>query len=122
MNEENSGVTSTKSWTFVAALVLMLILVGLSINTDLQHYVSDDNVPMWFFYGLFFVDVLMVLSLLLIYFYKKIGVSLLPITVGIHYIMHNYYLSTTLYSDLNLLFVFVGIGLFVIIPRWKFYK
>lgn len=101
--------------------VIFLIYVLLSINTDLvefsQH--SDINIPSWFFYLTFGTDILVIVSLILILFYRKIGVILFPFFVLTHFALHNYYLSTYLYSDMTTLFLFVGAGLFAIIPRWR---
>lgn len=122
MNDTNTTTTSKKTWSFYFAILLMVVLAFLSLNTDFAHLSADENVPTWFYYLLFSVDFLVFSSIVLIYFYKNIGVFLLPISVITHYIFHNYYLSTTLYSDLHLLFVFISAGLLVIIPRWNFFR
>jgi hypothetical protein len=113
-----------KTISFYFALVLTFILFLLMLNTDLAHYSQHENtrVPFWFVNLLIGLDIVIVLSLVFIYFYKKIGVFLFPISVFIHHLLYEFYLSTTLLAGLHLLFVFLTAGLLVIIPRWKFFK
>ncbi|WP_312765006.1 hypothetical protein [Epilithonimonas sp.] len=103
---------------------LIILVYMLSINTDLaelsQH--RDINIPSGFFYYTLSVDVLVILSLILILFYRKLGVILFPFFVMIHFSLHNYFLSTYLYSDITVLFLYVGLGLLAIIPRWNSMK
>ncbi len=124
MEENYFGDTSKKSIWFYFALALILICAWLSINTDLLEFSQkkDVRIPDTFFYLIFFVDFVIVSSVVLIYFYKKLGAYLLPFFVVSHFLLHHFYLSTFLYSDLNLLFVYFAAGLLVIIPRWKYFK
>ena len=57
-----------------------------------------------------------------IYFYRKIGVILFPVAILFHFYLHEFYLSTMLYSDLFTLFSYVALGLLAIIPKWNFFK
>jgi uncharacterized membrane protein len=94
------------------------------LNTDLAQYSEhkETGVPSWFIAVVFGVDICIILALMLVLFYKKIGVFSFPIFVMVHHLLYEFYLSTTLLSGLHLLFVFLTVGLLVIIPRWKFYK
>lgn len=114
----------SKGLYFYLALALMLLVLVLSINTDAAHFALREKtgVPVEFFWIIFTVDILIVLSFVLIFFYKKAGAVLFPFFVLIHFFLHNFYLSTILFSDLNLLFVYFAAGLLVIIPRWKFFR
>lgn len=109
---------------FYIALGLMFFVFLLSLNTDLAHFSErkDTGVPDGFFWMIFTVDACIVLSLVLIYLYRKPGAVLFPCFVLAHFFLHNFYLSTTLFSDLNLLFVYFAAGLLVIIPRWSVFK
>lgn len=125
MEEENYfGDTSKKTRGFVIALIVLLLCVGITVNTDLAQFAqhTEINIPMWFFYVIFGLDVVMVLSVVAIYFYKKVGVFAFPIAAIIHMVMNSFYLSTIRYSDLNVLFFFFATALFVTIPRWKYFK
>lgn len=100
---------------------LIILVFFLSINTDYAEYSLHQkiNIPRNFFYYTFGVDILVVVSWILILFYRKIGVILFPIFVAVHFALHNYFLSTFLYSDVTVLFLYIGLGLLAIIPRWS---
>lgn len=124
MSNQNSEVSTKRTLSFYLAFVIMLIPFILSVNTDLAQFSEhkDTGIPPAFFNIIFSVDALIVLSMVLIYFYKKVGVILFPILVMMHFMLHNFYLSVSLYADLFLLFVFCGAGLAVIVPRWIAFK
>lgn len=109
---------------FYIILTIVALAFVLTINTDLAEFSQhkDINIPTYFFYYSLGIDLLAVISLFLIFIYKKIGIILFPLLVLIHFGIHNYFLSTYLYSDITTLFVFVGAGLVAIIPRWKDFK
>ncbi len=125
---ENQSKSIDKSFKnnkfFYAVLIFLLLHFYLSINTDLLEFSQhqDINIPFWYFYIIFGVNFLAVLSLVLIALYKKIGAIGFPFFVMLHFICHNYFLSTFLYSDVSVLCCYVGFGLLVIIPRWEDFK
>ena len=96
--------------------------MGFGIDLDEFLQSKEIHIPQWYFYLIFSVDVLIILSLVLIFFYKKWGVYLFPVMVALHFIFHNYYLSTFLYTDVTNIFLFTGLGLLAFIPKWKFFK
>ncbi|MFN3019410.1 hypothetical protein ACK1KB_00285 [Chryseobacterium sp. TY3] len=126
MNETTT--TDDKSWAsnrfFYGILIFLALHFYLSINTDLAEFTQhkDINIPTWYFYIVFVVDALVLLSLVLIAMWKKVGVYAFPIFMVAHFLIHNYFLSTFLYSDVSVLFFFVGLGLLAIIPRWNNFK
>lgn len=105
-------------------LIFLFLHFLLSVNTDMAEYSQhkDINIPTWYFYLVFSVDILVVLSLILIALYKKAGVIAFPFFMVVHFLMHSYFLSTFLYSDVSVLFFYVGLGLLMIIPRWKVFS
>ena len=109
-------------WALVGLLLFSLMGIGIDYDEFSQHLSKDISIPSWYFYLIFIINSLIVSAILLIYFYKKIGVLLYPLATGAHFISHMYYLDTFLYSDVSALFVFVGIGLLAIIPKWQFFK
>ncbi len=115
-----------KGMGFIMALVGMLIfsIMGAGIDVDqfLQQQEQNLAIPDWYFYIIFGIDALIVLSVVLIYFYRKVGIILFPLATLLHFFSHQYFLSTFLYSDVMALFMFVGIALLAIIPKWKFFK
>lgn len=113
-----------KGTLFIVALVAMLLFAIMSLGIDVDEFLQfqGKDIPTWYFYLIFGVDVLIVLSVILIYFYRKIGIIIFPIASLAHFFFHLYYLDTFLYSDVTSLFLFVGIGLLAIIPKWQFFK
>ena len=113
-----------RSKYFYIALVLLVLSLVLSFNTDLAQFTlhEKNGIPIEFFWIIFSVDALILFSLLLIYFYKKAGAIFFPVMVFLHFMLHNFYLSTSLLADLNVLFVYFAAGLLVIVPRWKNFR
>lgn len=110
---------NNKDYYIIFGLILLVYL--LSINTDLAEYSQHSaiHIPAGFFYYTFGLDLLVVASWVFVLFFKKIGVVLFPIFVLLHFLIHNYFLSTYLYSDITVLFLYIGLGLLALIPRWK---
>ena len=95
-----------KTTFFYVAIFFMVALSFLGIGVDLTEYFqkTDINIPVWYFYLIFAVDIIGLLSIVGIYFYRKIGVILFPVAILFHFYLHEFYLSTMLYSDLFTLF------------------
>lgn len=113
-----------KGWGFILALAALLLFTFMGIGLDFDEYLQHKtlNIPSWYFYFIFSIDLLMIAAIALMYFYRKIGVILFPLMLILHFFMHNYYLSTFLYSDVTNLFLFTGFGMLAIIPKWKFFR
>ncbi len=119
METVDRGYKNNKDYYIIFGLILLVYL--LSINTDAQQFAQHDliNIPEGFFYFTFGTDILVLLSWLLILLFRKLGVILFPLMVLVHFGLHNYFLSTYLYSDITVLFLYIGLGLLAIIPRWS---
>lgn len=113
-----------KGWGFILALASLLLFTIMGMGIDIDEYLQHEylNIPRWYFYVIFTIDALMVISLVLMFFYRKIGMFAFPVLLVLHFLMHNYYLSTFLYTDVTNLFLFTGFGMLAIIPKWKFFK
>ena len=113
-----------KGWGFILALASLLLFTFMGIGLDFDEYLQHEtlNIPKNYFYFIFSVDFLMIVGIILMFFYRKIGIVLFPVMLVLHFFMHNYYLSTFLYSDVTNLFLFTGFGMLAIIPKWKFFK
>ncbi len=122
--EDFKNEDSKKDIGFILSLAALLVfsLMGAGIDTDEFLQRKELNIPDDYFYLIFGVDLLMILGLILIFFYRKVGVFLFPLAVLTHYMLHNYYLSTFLYTDVTNLFLFISVGLVAFIPKWKFFK
>lgn len=113
-----------KSLGFISSLVFVFFLSTFSINLDISQFVQRDeiNIPSWYFYIIFIIDIIMIASIFLIFFYRKIGVFAFPLAVLIHFLLHNFYLSTFLYFDILVLFFYSLLVLLTTIPRWQSFK
>ena len=113
-----------KGWGFILALASLLLFTFMGIGLDFDEYLQHEtlNIPLGYFYFIFSIDILMIAGIVLMFFYRKIGIILFPVMLVLHFFMHNYYLSTFLYSDVTNLFLFTGFGMLAIIPKWKFFR
>jgi len=113
-----------KGLGFILTLASLLLFTIMGLGIDVDEYLQHEylNIPTWYFYVIFSIDILMVISLVLMYFYRKIGIFTFPTLLVLHFFMHNYYLSTFLYTDVTNLFLFTGFGMLAIIPKWKFFR
>lgn len=109
---------------FILALVALLLFTMMGVGLDFDEYLQHEtlNIPTGYFYFIFSIDFLMIAGIVLMYFYRKMGIVLFPVMLVLHFFMHNYYLSTFLYSDVTNLFLFTGFGMLAIIPKWKFFR
>ena len=124
MKEDFKDEDPKKDLGFILSLCALLLftLMGIGIDTDEYLQKQEINIPQWYFIMVFCVDALMIIGLILIFFYRKIGIFLFPAAVLAHYLIHNYYLSTFLYTDVTNIFLFISIGLLAFIPKWQFFK
>ncbi len=124
MNKEFAHESPKKDLGFILSLLALLLftLMGIGIDTDEFLQKQEINIPEWYFLLVFCVDALMIIGLVLIFFYRKIGIILFPLAVLAHYLIHNYFLSTFLYTDVTNMFLFISIGLLAFIPKWQFFK
>ena len=124
MNEEFSNESPKKDLGFILSLAALLLFTLMGIGIDSDEYVqqNDLNIPGFYFILIFLIDLLMIVGLILIFFYRKMGVYLFPAAVVLHFFLHNFYLSTFLYTDVTNLFIFISVGLLAFIPKWQFFK
>ena len=124
MNEEFSNESPKKDLGFILSLSALLLFTLMGIGIDSDEYVqqNDLNIPLFYFILIFLIDLLMIIGLILIFFYRKMGVYMFPAAVVLHFFLHNFYLSTFLYTDVTNLFIFISVGLLAFIPKWQFFK
>lgn len=124
MNEEFSNESPKKDLGFILSLAALLLFTLMGIGIDSDEYVqqNDLNIPGFYFILIFLIDLLMIIGLILIFFYRKMGVYMFPAAVVLHFFLHNFYLSTFLYTDVTNLFIFISVGLLAFIPKWQFFK
>ncbi|SFN21362.1 hypothetical protein SAMN05421594_1515 [Chryseobacterium oleae] len=113
-----------KGWGFILAFAALMLFTIMGLGIDVDEYLQHEylQIPRWYFFVIFSIDVLMMIGLVLMFFYRKVGIIMFPALLVLHFFMHNYYLSTFLYTDVTNLFLFTGFGMLAIIPKWKFFK
>lgn len=123
-NKNYFGTEPKKTTSFYVAMAVLALFTLMGIGVDVDEFIQHESIqiPTWYFYLIFAVDALALLGLLLIVLFRKIGVYLFPLAIVLHFIFHQYYLSTFLYTDVTNLFLFVGLGLVMIIPKWQYFK
>ncbi|AZI22293.1 hypothetical protein EIH07_04150 [Chryseobacterium taklimakanense] len=125
-NEYFKGETPEKGMGFICSLIGLLIFTVMGIGIDVDQYLQstekDIAIPQWYFFIIFMIDAVILLSILLIYFYRKAGAIIYPLATIAHFMVHMYFLDTFLYSDVTALFVFTGVALLAIIPKWQFFR
>lgn len=104
------------------AALLLFSLMGAGIDFDEYLQKAELGIPDFYFVLIFLTDLLMIVGISLIFMYRKIGAYLFPAVVVLHFLLHNYYLSTFLYTDVTNLFLYITVGLLAFIPKWKFFK
>lgn len=124
MNKEFANESPKKDMGFILSLCALLLFTVMGIGIDSDEFLQREElqIPTEYFYLIYAVDLLMIAGIILIFFYRKIGIYLFPVAVLVHYLLHNYYLSTFLYTDVTNLFLFISVGLLAFIPKWQFFK
>ncbi|WP_018676338.1 hypothetical protein [Riemerella columbina] len=123
-NKNYFGTEPKKTTSFYVAMAVLALFTLMGLGVDIDEFIQHGSIqiPTWYFYLIFAVDALALLGLLLIVLFRKIGVYLFPFAIVLHFIFHQYYLSTFLYTDVTNLFLFVGLGLVMIIPKWQYFQ
>lgn len=102
-------------------LVFLFMLMRFGIEVDEFVQRKDISLPDWFFYLQLLIDIESIASLILVILFKKIGVFGFIIGVLFHFFSNLFWLSTFLYTDIMILFLFSGLSMVFIIPKWKKY-
>jgi hypothetical protein len=125
---------SKRSIWFHGLIMIMLVLIGgilfrgyriWSTNDYLfkQHFDLDDSVmPGWYPLATLGLGLLSLIGIILVYFYRKIGVYLTIFSLFLAVVMQPEVMVDGVLFSLFTLFVFIGYGLAVIIPHWKEFK
>lgn len=124
MNDNFADESPKKDLGFVLSLAALMLfsIMGIGIDFDEFSQHQEINIPTGYFYFIGLVDVLMIVSLFIIYKYRKIGAYLFPAAVITHFLAHNFFLSTFLYTDVTNMFLYITVGMLAILPKWQFFK
>ncbi len=126
MEEKDDYFGNEKKYDTPFYLVLVVLLISLlnSFNIDYAAdlQMEEMQAPLWFIVLLFALDTLAVAALAGIYFFRKWGLFSFALFPMVHFILHLHYYRVFLYSDIFTLFFFVGVALFVFIPKWRYFR
>ena len=124
MNDNFKDESPKKDMGLVLSLAALMLfsLMGVGIDVDEFSQHQEINIPTGYFYFIFLVDLVMVASVIFIFFYRKFAAYTFPAAVVTHFLAHNFFLSTFLYTDVTNMFLYIGLGLLAIIPKWQFFK
>lgn len=123
-----------RSIWFHVLIAFMLVLIGGIIFRGYRIWSTNDFLfkeffnlgdavmPTWYPNVTLGLGILSLLGIILVYFYKKIGVYLTILALFASILIQPTFMPDgTLYSMFTL-FVFIGYGLAVIIPHWKEFR
>ncbi|VDH05774.1 hypothetical protein [Bergeyella zoohelcum] len=102
--------------TLIVLIVFSIMTMGVDVDQVLQR--TEIHIPEWYFYIIFSVNAVMIVALVLLFFFKRLGLILFPISVLLHFSFHIYFLGTFLYTDLMTLFMYFALGLLYFVPLW----
>lgn len=107
-------------------LVVSLIRRGISLLNNVDYLVDHEYMASWLPWAIIACSAISVVGIVLIYFYKKIGVY---ITVGALFLQLVFQAAGVydpedegMIYTIFPLFVFIGYGLAIIIPIWDKFK
>ena len=92
MNNSFEGESPNKDFGFVLSLAALMLfsLMGLGIDVDEFSQHQEINIPTGYFYFIFLVDLVMMVSLVFIFFYKKIAAYIFPAALVTHFLAHGW--------------------------------
>ncbi len=106
-------ISKEKSFLFKLSIVIQSILMFLFFLDGKGYLPKNDKIG----YAEIILSIIGFIALLLIYFFRKIGVYIYASVLIIGF-MINPHTSDLIFT----IFIFIGVGLSVIIPRWHLYK
>ena len=131
-NKENYFKNETKTKTFgfkfiLSAVALMTISFAIfALKRIIENPVQLDPTlgidPLWYSYSIVILSIITLVGLWLTYKYKKWGVYLVIVSLLSMIVINPEYSLLRTLLPMFTLFIFVGYGLFEIIPKWKFFK
>ncbi len=77
-----------KGWGFILAFAALMLFTVMGLGIDVDEYLQHEylEIPRWYFYVIFSVDALMMIGLVLMFFYKKIGIIMFPALLVLHFL------------------------------------
>ena len=75
MNDNFKGESPAKDFGFVLSLAALMLFSLMGVGIDFDEYTQHQeiNIPLGYFYFIFLVDLVMIVSLIFIFFYKQVN-------------------------------------------------
>lgn len=129
-NDYFENETDEKSFGFklIISLVALMVLsiIGIRIYNIFNYDVLPDPTmvrePLWYNYITIFLGIISLIGLFFTWNYRKFGVYMVIASLFISIVINPEFSLLRTLAPLFALFVFVGYGLFEIIPKWRFFK
>ena len=117
-------ITKLKSLGFKAFLICMAIITLFPVFSAIigLNGMFLAKAPKWFFLISIFISIVSLLSLFFIYQFKKKAVYTLITSIIAQFLWYLFAYGIEFHDVTFAIFVFIGWGLFQIIPRWKYFK
>ncbi len=112
---------NSNGFKFGVTIMLLLAFIPVIMGILGIKRIYLDSAPCWLINVYLWIGICNVLSAIGIYFFKKIAVFAYIFFVVLLYIFFLLAYGMELFDSIFTLFFFIGIGLFVIIPRWKYF-
>lgn len=123
-----------RSGWFYGLIAIMSVLIGGILYRGYRIWITNDYLfkeyfeledslmPTWYPTVTLGLGILSLIGIILVYFYKKVGVYLVIASLFLSIIIQPEFMPDGQLYSMFALFVFVGYGLAVIIPHWKEFK
>lgn len=112
--------------TLVALMTLSIIgiriftMIGAGSDVALDPTLQPD--PVWYNYSVVLLGLISLAGICFTWMYRKIGIYMVAISLFLIVLLNPEFSLLKTLAPLFTLFIFVGFGLFEIIPKWKFFK
>lgn len=112
--------------TLVALMILSIIgiriftMIGAGSDVALDPTLQPD--PVWYNYSVVLLGLISLAGICFTWMYRKIGIYMVAISLFLIVLLNPEFSLLKTLAPLFTLFIFVGFGLFEIIPKWKFFK
>lgn len=125
---QNETAEKTFGFKVIITLVTLMTLsiIGIRIYSLQTYDVTPDPTlirePLWYNYVVMVIGVVTLVGLWFTWQFKKIGVYITIASLLLIILLNPEFSLLRTIAPLFTLFIFVGYGLFEIIPKWQFFK
>lgn len=106
--------------------LMIIIFAAFSLKRIVENPVQLDPTigidPLWYSYSIVVLSIIALIGLWFTYMYRKWAVYSVIISVFLMILINPYFSLIKTLIPMFTLFIFVGYGLFEIIPKWRFFK